>query len=509
MRRLIALVPVALTALLVAADAETAEPVALSALIVTVDCLRPDHMGVYGYERDTTPYLSRFAAESVVFERAFATSAWTSPGVSSLFTGFYPPVHAQNGQYSFYDPLASSPIRLFAANGIVSYARTKEGPTYEDFGFGHDLLPLGTLEELIEYRAHPARKNQRFFAWVHLTEPHLPYNPSEYNARRWGGRDRQNPAIEAVNTKHVIFREAGDVTFAPEDVPVVRALYDGKVAEADDRLGRALERMRETGLLDNTVVVLTADHGEELLEHGWVGHASTSHAGHLYDELMRIPLIVRVPGDRYRGRRAGMVQQVDVMPTLIELLGLDAGALAVPMQGRSLVPLLAADGPGRDVVFAETTLKGWGTPRAETSIRVTAARSADRKLVRGPDGRLTGYDLRADPGETRDAYAESPDAFAPLREALARWDAENRDRAAALAIDAVEKEIAAIEQAIARRDPAAAALAFRNIQRTHDTYAQERDPFFRHPPHAKRWAALLARAADRMQAAARLGGKVR
>ena len=149
-----------------------------SVLLITVDSMRPDHMSVYGYERNTTPNLQRFAQEALVFENAFATSAWTSPGIVSMLTGYYPPVHGQNGQFSFYDAEMASPVRLFVELGYDASGQAIKGPTHANLGFERSLKKKHGLEDFIQRQS---LTKEPFFAWIHTKETHLPYAPTERN----------------------------------------------------------------------------------------------------------------------------------------------------------------------------------------------------------------------------------------------------------------------------------------------------------------------------------------
>jgi choline-sulfatase len=483
-----------------------------SVLLITVDNLRPDHMSVYGYDKDTTPHLKRFAQEAAVFESAFSTSAWTAPGMVSIFTGYYPPVHAQSGRFSFYDSEMTSALRVLAEAGYEVLGQWTHGPSHEDFGFGGDL---GELEDFVETRVG---NDKPYFAWTHLRDVHLPYAPAEEGARRFGRGSRTSEGIEAVRTHKVILRypeelqldmdHAGKVSFDEADVPEIRALYDGEVAEVDARLGRVLQRMRDTGLLDRTIVVITADHGEELFEHGWVGHASTGYDGKLYDELIRVPLLVRVPNGSFVGRSDALVQQVDIMPTLFDLLGIRDKDMKPAMQGHSLVPLVRGGrSEVRDFVFAETTLKGWTTPEEELGIRVVAVRSATQKLMWFPPkrgARIEGFDLREDPRESKNIFPQRAPDFEPLEQAREAWETDNRRAAAELVLGACERRLENIAHSVLTDDDLVAAVdEWLAIQAMGETWGREPDPFYLHEPYATKWrdterlaAEMLAKAMD-------------
>ena len=279
-------------------------------LLITVDNLRPANMGVYGYERDTTPFLSSIARECAVFESAWSTSAWTSPGMSSFFTGYWPPTHAQSGQYSWWDPTVPTAVTTFTDAGYRATGRSNSGPTYANLGFQYQTAPYADLEEFIENRSLPDLLDRPFFGWMHLKDVHLPYSKgSDYHLRLWGAEPPYNEAVGAVNTEGVLYVGEQSFTFTEEDEQRVRGLYDASVAHADERIGRAFEDLERAGLLERTLVIVSADHGEEQFEHGWLGHASTAHQAKLFDENWHIPLIACFPGGEFAGRYEPMVQQ--------------------------------------------------------------------------------------------------------------------------------------------------------------------------------------------------------
>ncbi len=487
-----------------------------SVLLMTVAALRPDHMSAYGYERDTTPFLTEFAKESLVFEKAFATSAWTSPGIFSLMTGYYPPVHGLNGRYSVFDAKMKPPLKILAAEGYDILGVSLDDPSIENLGFTRELRPsversLPAFENLIESRSENGRP---FFAWVHLREAHLPYAPSARNAQRWGDTSASSPAIEAIKNHYIIlrspdvdipYRHSGGAVFDEKDVEITRALYDGEVSDVDERLQRFMGRMKDSGLLNRTVVIISADHGEELFEHGWVGHPSTSYEGKLYDELTRIPLIIRLPAGAPAGRYDALVQGVDLMPTLFELLGLDPSQIQPAMQGRSLLDLVNGRTAAlHEHIFSQTTLKGWTTPREEMSRRVLSVRTQTHKLISIPDAdgvRLEGYDLREDPGETNNIYPSRSGEFADLKQAAARWNEENRKSAVTLIFGAANERLHDLVESLEESDLLAAVENWQAIERIHQSWKLEPEPFFATEPHRTAWQDLR-RSAARMTSSA-------
>jgi arylsulfatase A-like enzyme len=471
-----------------------------SVLLITVDNLRPDHMSLYGYERDTTPYLKKFAKEAAVFDHAFSTSAWTAPGMVSIFTGYYPPVHAQHGRFSFYDEEMTAAFRVLAAQGYEILGEGIKGPSHQGFGFQKHLgRRPKRLESFIEERIDDKKP---FFAWAHIKDVHLPYSPSIASEKRFGATSRNSEALEAVKKYRIILRHpervdiefdhAGKVEFSREDIPVVQALYDGEVADVDKRLEYNLERMRDTGLLDRTIVIIAADHGEELFDHGWLGHASTGYDAKLYDELIRIPLIIRVPDQSLTGSYSALVQGVDFMPTVFDILGISSSGMQPQMQGHSLLPIINGDKEKiRDFVFSQTTLKGWTTPREEMTIRIVSARSRSKKLIWIPTSegvRIEGYDLQRDPDELNNIYSEEIDEFRALEQALEKWVVDNRFRAASLVLGGAQMRIKNIaDEVLGNNNLIAAVENWSAIQIMEDTWGLEPDRFYQHEPYATSW----------------------
>ena len=493
----------------VSANTEITTGQSWNVLLITVDNLRPDRMSVYGYPEETTPYLSEFAQESAVFANAFSTSAWTAPGVVSLLTGYYPPVHAQHGRFSFYDETMTAALRLLAARGYEIRGQSIWGASHAGFGFQNALgnWPRRKLEDFIEIQA---ANPTSFFAWAHLTDVHLPYNPTEKNVRRFGAGEYTSPAIEAVKKHRVIFRypeqvdvdmdHPGKIEFSNADIRIVKALYDGEVADVDERLRNSLERMRVTGLLDKTIVIISADHGEELFDHGWLGHASTGYDAKLYDELVRIPLIIRLPDQSLRGRFDALVQGVDLMPTIFELLGINGDDMQPRMQGKSLLPVMRGETREiREFVFGQTTLKGWTTPREEMDRRLVSVRSRDKKLILVPTAEGTdfeAYDLRLDPGEQSNVYRERKNDFEALETALQDWMLDNRARAASLVTGAGETRLDGIAGALLNPgDLEAAVDHWISIQTTEKTWDLEPDSIFDHELHNRHWETIQRTAA--------------
>ncbi|TVQ93120.1 MAG: hypothetical protein EA397_04930 [Deltaproteobacteria bacterium] len=497
-----------LLAVALATPAGSEAEVPVNVLVITVDALRPDRMALYGYDRPTTPYLDQIADELFLFDRAFATGAWTSPGIASIFTGLHPPAHGQGSRYDYIDERLYTPLDALRRSGRVAIARSVEDPTIRGLGFTKAYLPL--LDDSSKVIEWLITQPEGWVMWMHLKPTHLPYDPSPFHERRFGGHKLDTPSIRAIRKHGTVYPEDYGLPWDPpviasftlEEQKVVRDLYDGTVADADAELGRIIERLRQSGHLGRTLLVISADHGEELFEHGWVGHASTGYRGKVYDELIRVPLLVRMPDGSLSGRTDALVSHIDVMPTVFEALSLDQAEVDGGMQGVSLLPLMRGDVQGvHDRVFARTTFKGWTCPFEESRDGATAVRTNFRKLIRlrrGDQITHEAYDLATDPAEQNDLFEKDRDRFADLVEALERYDRENTDHAAQLMFTVAERRIEELQRAARDQDAVAAARIWTAWVELERTYANEWVVAMEQPRFAGRWA-RLRRTAERLR----------
>lgn len=402
-------------------------------ILLTVDTLRPDHLGIYGYGRPTSPNLDRFAASAVVFDDTVASSAWTSPGLVSLLTGLFAVRHRVVG------PAASAPAGTATLATVLAEAGYRVPnlvyltsiPNYMNLGFGPPLKQFfdegSGSDEATRWLAHGVE--EPFFLWYHYRYVHLPYQPSrDALAAVWPEAEplgpHESPGLTAVRNDVIVPRDSVGFSM-PADRDTVIQLYDGEVRTMDAWLGAFLDDLRGRGLIDSSLIVISADHGEELFDHGWVGHASTTLSASLHEELIRIPLLIRFPGGRHGGRRvADPARGVDVLPTVLEELGLD---LPSGLDGRSLMPAVRGERLPPAPAILETAIAGYQTPPARDGERLAGVRDDGWKLVvscGGSHPRL--FHTRVDPGERTDlagsGEAREAELGAELAQYLATWD---------------------------------------------------------------------------------------
>jgi len=370
-------------------------------LLLTVDALRPTRLGSYGYSRPTSPALDSFAARTAVFTRAYAHSAWTAPGLVSLLTGLRPGAHGvTDRETDLPDGVRALPKVLSEAGyALPDLNYLTSVPGYRRLGYPEGGDYAGRLEAdrtsnlVVEWLEHEVA--EPFFLWYHYRHVHLPYDPGE-KYDRFGSR--RPLRVEAVQRE--VLLPVGVFAFSPEEQTRISDLYDGEVLAADDFFAEVLACLRRKGLEERTVVVVTADHGEELFEHGHLGHASTALAAKLNEEVVRIPLLLGVPWFGEARRIDETVVQADLVPTVLELLGLRARTPRV--QGRSLVGALEGRNAGPSPpVLAVSSWAGYQQRRGDGD-QVTMLLHGRRKLLelrRGSVRTYEYYDLAADPAE--------------------------------------------------------------------------------------------------------------
>ena len=388
-------------------------------LFVILDAARARQFGAYDYRRATTPEIDRIAAEGVVFERAFTPAAYTLGAMSSVWTS--QPPHLHHSAVSFSSRLPAEPLtltELLSARGIPSagfVANAMAGKGFGlDRGFGefHEVFQQASDADVLRGAVEKwlgSKRDQPFFAYAHFREPHFPFDPPRPFDMRFGP-DGPIPKALRRDLAWITAVNQGRRRLTPEEQDHLVRLYDGNLAFADQEVGRLRRTLEAAGLWQKTLVILAADHGEALREHGFIGHNVQ-----LYDESIHIPLIVRGPGIAGGGRRQALVDLLDVAPTVADAFGvLGEGGSAQEFRGRSLLPVIAG-APGKNAVLSRTV---WDRP-------LYSLRDASFKFIYDTrTGAEELYELSADPGETRNLVARESLRAAFYRQALHHWIAE-------------------------------------------------------------------------------------
>lgn len=461
---------------------ETERP---NVLLITIDTLRADRLSALGSPRTTTPQIDRIAAEGLVFTHAQTPRAKTTPAIASLMTGLYPHDH---GVRDLVMPLETRFPTLpevfrragYRTGAIIGNFVLKDAFSGLARGFDQwtedlpdtlgvppDQVPQRTARSLTDgalaalglapnaplaphassgaqgdaHAAGPhasfARPDAPWFLWLHYMDPHGVYDPPPEH--RVFHSERTDPIPDESSDANGRRRYVAEYNVPRSarlddgriDAAAVRDLYDGEVHYVDAQIGRLLDALRARGLLENTLVVITADHGESLGEHDyWFEHGRDA-----YEASTRVPLVVRFP-DRWEslarraprpapGARDGDISLVDLGPTLLDLVDLPplAPAVASSLRGVTRAPLCASDDRAPHAVFCEKIDRA----EAERTVQVKAVRIGDAKLIRRftvvTEGGVTRlvelgtelYALASDPHETEDLMATPPDASVLMR----------------------------------------------------------------------------------------------
>jgi len=428
-------------------------------VVILVDCLRADHVGCYGYERDISPFIDESSRQGITFTNCITPSSWTIPSVVSLFTGVYPQQHGVNNKKTSIPGKLSMLHEAIERQGIATAAFITNDFLRADFGYERGFshyFDHYLLEEFMEYVAsrllffnallhfsieltaytsvdsgwsrwwsfglpphnHEKISAQRvtddvvewirvhherpFYVYVHFMDVHSPYD------NRW------YPVFDSVSYPHQSFKEK------------LINVYDGRVLYVDRQIRRIWACLEELNVSDNTLFVVTADHGEEFFDHKGRGHSQT-----LYEELIRVPLIMR---GQLLSRGASIARQVrliDLPVTILDFLGIE-----VPdqMGGRSLLPLVAGFDPRGEPSYAlsYTTLgrkrfvssqerEVWMKEHGSEKVILEALRIDNLwKIIRGNDGSTGLFNLREDPGEQHDLSARDLLMLEELEKKLVR-----------------------------------------------------------------------------------------
>ena len=371
-------------------------------LLVSVDTLRADRLGTYGYPRPTSPEIDALAAAGTAFTRASASSPWTIPSHMSLMTGLYPHRHGVTAeQLRLPEDIATLASLLreggFRTRAVVSSIHLTSGTDFPrgferldyvsewDLDKGARLLrnpgPEVTREALA---ALDELADEPFFLFLHYYDVHSDYSPAKRFRKGLvdaytGKADGSTPLLSAFRKGKVRIGERGRRHLSQ--------LYDAEIRQLDAQLGRVLRHLDETGMADSTLVILTADHGEEFFEHGSVLHGRS-----YFEEVIRVPLLLRGPGVPAGLRSDNLASLVDVLPTALGLLGLP---IPDAVQGMDL-SLAWREGTmqGREAVLAEAD-RGLEVPGRYRMLRT----DRHKLILDSVGGEARIYDLRVDPME--------------------------------------------------------------------------------------------------------------
>ncbi len=377
-------------------------------LLISMDTLRADHLGSYGYSKPTSPSIDALAEQSVVFERAISQSAWTRPAHASMLTGLFPVEHGivEMSRNGGLDPSIPTLAGILSDGGYRTGAFTGGANMSAHFGFGSGFgtyrSPGRRFEDHLEaVERWLGRDDGRpWFLFVHGFDPHRPYKSLPEDRAALG------LPTEVAKRARTLCKTGGDRTATG---PLIQE-YDAAIHRGDRSLGRLLELVEEHGAGNDTIIVFTSDHGEEFLEHRRCFHIRA-----LYREVVHVPLIVRVPGMKARRIDQVVPASAAVTPTLLELVGYRRAE----HPGPSVVDALLGGRADVGAVVSETSSR-YVESKGHGNGHVRALTTDDDKLIDWVQQKRREYfDIRADPDEQH-AIADSP-RIDILAQRLERW----------------------------------------------------------------------------------------
>ena len=376
-------------------------------LLISIDTLRADHLGCYGYPKDLTPNLDELAKESVVFLNAIAPSPWTLPSHAAMLTGFLPSAIGVYTEDNKVPDGVTTLAEILKENGYFTMSANGGGYLERIYGFaqgfdiyGRMMRNLSTEIELINKKAmqYMSRaQDRRFFFFYHTYQVHAPYYFHEGFSEP-----------EARLCRSGCICKNGECFCKAPPAPECHIAYEGEIRYMDHHIGELLKFLKKQGLYDNTMIIFTSDHGEDFVQDA---RGITQHGFLLYDELIKVPLIIKFP----RGEMGGtvvsaQVRLVDIVPTVLDYLGIDAGNL----QGKSLMPLIRGEESGVRAAVAEYYKRPLAlTYYPHLNNDKVAVRLPGAKLIVNVElGTIELYRLDDDPLERKNLFAN------PSREAL-------------------------------------------------------------------------------------------
>ncbi|MEM7052018.1 MAG: sulfatase [Acidobacteriota bacterium] len=422
---------------------ETAPPSGPSVLLISLDTFRADGLGALRRGPSITPELDRFAADSIVFRHAIAPMAFTLPSHMSMFTGLNPGAH---GVSTEKDRLTAALVTLpeilqeagYRTSGLVTNDWLKA-----DFGFGRGFDSYSRLRHRLTYADRLNREaldklprdpeRTPFFLFLHYMDPHsdftqvannqLPYYaPPEFRSAGPAGEGFCDPQGNCA-TQYLLQADRDQRPLPAAEIDAIRRQYEDGLRYLDAELGRLFQELRRRGLYERMLIVLTSDHGEEFREHGRFLHSQ------VYEETVAVPLVVKLPEGRLKGRQIPhVVRLIDLLPTITDLLGL---ASPPDLQGRSLVPLIENGDWDGLPALSQDKLR-----RSRFSLRTRRF-----KVIHDfQDGHTELFDLLEDPAELEDLSQARPGLTERLRDRLQQEVRDNRRRFNALPQDTGEED---------------------------------------------------------------------
>jgi arylsulfatase A-like enzyme len=388
-------------------------------IIYLIDALRADHLGCYGYQKPISPNIDAFAKDAILFENAIAQAPWTKPSIASIFTGLGPAAHGVDDGVSALPAEATTLAEILRAAGYYGAAFITNINAGSTFGFDQgfvDFVHLSEGKNKRKYYQSSEQINQKVFAWlenkerqvpfflyIHTMDTHAPYTPPPSFREKYASAVK-NPDIGSTSQLQALVKRKMPVTQTLVNNLV--SLYDAEIAFNDHNFGIFLQKLRQRGLYDESLIILLSDHGEEFYEHGSWEHQKT-----LYAEMLNIPLIIKFPSSSATGKKRiqHMAQHIDILPTILDSVGIQ---IPQYVEGQSLLALLSPDAKEKSSRRAFSHLKvahNQGSSVIEHPWKLIRRSGSERR-----EHKLELYDLRQDPSEKVNLVQKYPEVASYL-----------------------------------------------------------------------------------------------
>lgn len=434
-------------------------------ILISIDTLRADHLSCYGYDKKTTPHIDRLAGEGTVFLQNYSTGVWTPPGHASMLTGLYVSEHGVYGENRLSESIPTIAVKLKENNyqtaGFVNNSQVGE---MVGFNKGHDIFvevwkgvtPKSITERVVsgmnrrvkrflgyedmgaektnrlftKWIENHIDKNRPFYAFLHYIEPHNPLNPPRPYKNKYLNHTFKN--IDSGKIKKVAhnplicFIENMDLN--REEIEVLKLLYDAEIAYTDSKIGEVVDILKRNNAYDETMIILTSDHGEHFGEHGlW------SHTASLYNEVLHVPLIIKYPQvAEYAKEVKDCTQLVDIFPTVMEVAGISQNKY-IDTSGTSLLfnkndnikfhDYVFSEWEGRVPYYIKSRIDNQGTPADLSRItkKMWMVSDGKYKFILNEDGSKLLFDVKNDINEQNNLFDQCKDIADMMEQVLNEW----------------------------------------------------------------------------------------
>jgi choline-sulfatase len=388
--------------------------------LITIETTRADHLSCYGYKRETTPNIDKFAEDGILFSNMFVQRGETWPSLTSIMTSLYPVNHHVRANGHMLPSSIVSIAEIMAENGYACCAAVAPNASPAEWR-GFDYLTTGRDRKLTQRAIGWLRENREnnMFLWVHYLQPHKPYKPPRPYNRLFdpdykGKMNGTNAQMDEITINQIELDEA--------DLYHIIALHDGCIRFIDGEIKKILSMLKKLELYDDSIIIITADHGEDLYQHNYYFY----HGASVYDSSLHVPFIIKIPGSAIRDKRiSDIVESIDIAPTILQLVNIPVPA---DFEGHSMLPL----------IYSEDSKGVFRHAYSEWKEKILTLRTMGHRYVYNPNShhprslgpdvdwsyfidREEMYDIRKDPMEQNNIASSDPIKAHQMQEKMTHW----------------------------------------------------------------------------------------